>query len=141
MIKSLSVFALSMAVAALVFAAPPPNTVTASFKWLPDNSQMAGLSTNDYCTNIVVTFLSTVNVNIPTNNWPTVLFTPITAFLSQGPPGTTWTQQLSMDGNARFYAIVMTNNNGGSSPFSNLAPGLTAPLAGQIVQPLKVSTP
>jgi hypothetical protein len=129
---------LSIGVALIALAAPLPNTVTVNFKWVPDNTQMAGLSTNDYCTNITALVLSTVNVNQPTNQWPVVAILSVASLLSQGPPGTIWTNQLQMDGNARFYAIVMTNGNGGSSPFSNLAPGLTAPTAGTIPLPLKV---
>lgn len=126
------IFACAVAMAVL-----PDSTVFFSFKWLPDQTQMAGLSTNEYSTNITVTIVSTVNVATPTNQWPVVAAFPMSVFMTQGPPGTIWTNQLAMDGLSRFYAIVMTNGNGGSSPFSNLAPGLTAPVAG-VLLPLKV---
>ncbi len=119
----------------LVRAAPQPNNVTLYFSWLPDNSQMAGLSTNDYCTNITVVFYSTVNVNIPTNNWPIIGSVPVTSLLAQGPVGTVWTNRSQSDGNSRFYGFVMTNNNGGCSPFSNLAPGLVSPTSGTLLLP------
>ena len=119
----------------LVRAAPQPNKVTLCFTWLPDNTQMAGLSTNDYCTNITVVFYSTVNVNIPTNNWPIIGSVPVTNLLSQGPVGTVWTNQSVSDGNSRFYAFTLTNNNGGAAPFSNLAPGLVSPTSGALLMP------
>ena len=121
-------------VASTVIAASQ-STVTLAFSWLPDNTQMAGLSTNDYCTNIFVVFYSTKNVNQPTNQWPVVSFTPMINLLSQGAPGTIWTNQLTMDGNSRFYSLTMTNGNGGASPFSNVAPGLISPLAGVLYNP------
>ena len=132
------IIAAIIAIAAVAIAAPGPNSVTIYFKWLPDNTQMAGLSTNDYCTNISALVLSTPNVAVPTNLWPVVATLPVSPLLSQGPPGTTWSTVLQMDGQSRFYAVVMTNQNGGTSPFSNLAPGLTPPAAGTIPQPLKV---
>jgi len=122
----------------IALAAPPATTVTIPMKWMPDPANMAGLSTNDYCTNIVALILSTTNVNQPTNQWPVVASVPVPNLLLQGQPGTIWNYTLQMDGQSRFYAIVMTNGNGGSSPFSNLAPGLTAPTAGTIPLPLKV---
>ena len=130
------IIAAIIAIAAI--AASGPSNVTIYFKWLPDNTQMAGLSTNDYCTNISALVLSTPNVAVPTNLWPVVATLPVSPLLSQGPPGTTWSTVLQMDGQSRFYAVVMTNQNGGTSPFSNLAPGLTPPAAGTIPQPLKV---
>lgn len=119
------------------FAVLPTTTVLLSFKWLPDNTQMAGLSTNDYCTNITATFRSTTDVSLPTNLWPVVSFVPLTNFFNQGPLGSTWTNQIVIDGASRFWGVVMTNGNGGASPFSNLAPGLSAPAAG-VLMPLVV---
>ena len=128
----------SVAIALTILAVNPPTQVTLQWTWLPDNTQMAGLSTNDYCTNITVLVLSTPNVTTPTNQWPVVASIPVTNLLSQGAPGSLWTLQITMDGLSRFYAIVNTNGNGGASPFSNLAPGLTAPAPGKIQLPLRV---
>jgi len=127
-----------VAIAVTVAAVNPPTQVILKWTWLPDNTQMAGLSTNDYCTNITVLVLSTPNVATPTNQWPVVASIPVTSLLPQGPPGSLWSFQLTMDGLSRFYALVNTNGNGGASPFSNLAPGLTPPTAGVIQLPLKV---
>ncbi len=134
----ISVVILMAATCWYVYAAPPPTTATVSFKWLPDTNDMAGLSTNDYCTNITVVFYQTKNINQPTNQWPVVDSVPVPILLSQGMPGAVWSHQFPVDGKAAFYAIVMTNGNGGSSPFSNLAPGLTGPNAGVIILPLKL---
>lgn len=132
--KFASIIGLAFGIA-MISAAPPPNNVTLFFSWLPDNTQMAGLSTNDYATNITVVFYSTKNVNIPTNNWPIIGSVSVNSLLSQGPVGSTWMWQMVSDGNSRFYGIVMTNNNGGASPFSNLAPGLVAPTTGTLLTP------
>ena len=121
----------------VIHAAPPPTSVVATFNWLPDTNDMAGLSTNAYVTNITVVFYSTKNINQPTNQWPIIASTPMTPLLLQGPVGSQWTYSFPIDGKAAFYAIVMTNLNGGASPFSNLAPGLTGPNAGTLL-PLKL---
>ncbi len=118
-------------------AAAPPTTAVATFTWLPDTNDMAGLSTNAYVTNLTVLFYSTKNVNQPTNQWPIVAFTPLTPLLLQGPVGSLWTYSFPIDGKAAYYALTMTNLNGGASPFSNLAPGLTGPNTGTLL-PLKL---
>ena len=116
-------------------ALPSGNTVTINVKWLPDNTEMAGLSTNDYKTNISAVIYSTPNINQPTNQWP-VIASSLLVSLVESPPGI-YTYSFPMDGKSRFYAVVMTNGNGGTSPFSNLAPGLTGPNAG-VLLPLKL---
>jgi hypothetical protein len=127
----------AIALAIIIHAAPPPTQAVATFSFFPDTNDMAGLSTNDYITNITVVFFSTKNVNQPTNQWPVIASTPLTPLLLQGPVGTLWTYEFPMDGKSAFYALVMTNLNGGASPFSNLAPGLTGPNSG-ILFPLKL---
>jgi len=129
--KILSLLLLS---ASTVFA----TEVYESFSFVPNTNYMAGLSTNDYTTNLVVNILSTVNVNTPSNQWNIVVSTPMQQYLSQGPVGSTWTNLIVTDAKARFYTIQITNYNGVFSPFSVLAPALPAVEAGLIVQPLKV---
>ena len=128
--------ALSFAIS-ILYAAPPPTQAVATFSYLPDTNDMAGLSTNAYITNLAAVIYSTKNINQPTNQWPIVAWTPLTPLLLQGPVGTIWTYSFPMDGKAAFYALVLTNLNGGASPFSNLAPGLTGPNAGTLL-PLKL---
>ena len=125
----------AIALAIIIHAAPPPTQAVAKFNWLPDTNDMAGLSTNDYKTNITAVIYSTPNINQPTNQWP-VIASSLLVSLVESPPGI-YTYSFPMDGKSRFYAVVMTNGNGGSSPFSNLAPGLTGPNAG-VLLPLKL---
>jgi hypothetical protein len=128
---------LSICTILIAQAAPPPTTAVATFNFLPDTNDMAGLTTNAYITNITVLFYSTKNVNQPTNQWPIVAWTPLVSLLPQGPVGSWWVYSFPIDGKAAFYALTMTNGNGGASPFSNLAPGLTGPNTGTIL-PLKL---
>ncbi len=122
-------------IVAHLWSAAPPTMAVATFKWLPDTNDMAGLSTNDYKTNITAVIYSTPNINQPTNQWP-VIASAMLLSLVESPPGI-YTFAFPIDGKSRFYAVVMTNGNGGSSPFSNLAPGLTGPNAGTLL-PLKL---
>ena len=131
-IIGLSVVALALIA---IHAASPPTQAVAKFNWLPDTNDMAGLSTNDYKTNISAVIYSTPNINQPTNQWP-VIASSLLVSLVESPPGI-YTYSFPMDGKSRFYAVVMTNGNGGTSPFSNLAPGLTGPNAG-VLLPLKL---
>ncbi len=136
--RTLKLLSIPVLIVALrIWAAAPPTQAVATFQWMPDPNDMAGLSTNDYCTNITTVIYSTQNVAIPTNLWPAIASVKVSTLLSQGPPGTLWTYQFPIDGKSRFYGFVMTNGNGGTSPFSNLAPGLTGPNAGTL-QPLKL---
>ena len=112
-IIGLSVVALALIA---IHAASPPTQAVAKFNWLPDTNDMAGLSTNDYKTNISAVIYSTPNINQPTNQWP-VIASSLLVSLVESPAGT-YTYAFPMDGKSRFYAVVMTNGNGGTSPWS-----------------------
>lgn len=97
--------------------------ITLGFTWKPSVQETAGLTMNDYSTNIVFVFLSTTDVTQPTNTWPAFATIAATSFTNQNPIGLLWTNQFVADGSSRFYAIVVSNvTSGGTSPFSNLAP-------------------
>jgi hypothetical protein len=78
---------------------------------------MGGLSTNDYCTNLVLVIVSVKNITVPTNLWPVVQVTPVTQLLPQGPPPTWWTNTLAIDNSTRFYSGYVTNYNNEAGPF------------------------
>lgn len=105
-------------------------TLQAIFKWAPDSNQLAGLTVADYMTNITFWVYGSTNVALPLTSWVFVTNWQGAPFLSQGPAGSWWTNSIGSDGNARFYTVLVKNNNGGASPFSNLAPWLTDPLTG-----------
>ena len=128
------ILALVMFLADPVFA----TEVDLSFVFVPNTNFMAGLGTNDYTTNLVVNIQSTTNVNTPTNQWTTVISTPMQQYLTQGPVGSTWTNILFTDAKARFYTIQITNYNGVSSSFTQPAPALSAVEPASLNQPLKV---
>lgn len=124
-------FAVLLLTTLSLLAAPPSVPVTLSFTWTPSQAEMAGLSTNDYATNIVFVILSTVNVTQPTNQWPQVAVLPAPQFLNQGPVGTLWTNQMPFDGASRFFALIVSNTTSTTTSFfSNLAPWFQSSLPG-----------
>lgn len=118
-------------------AAPPAVSITLSFKWYPGQGELAGLSTNDYLTNIVFNLVSTPDVTMPTNQWPVFATWTATQFTNQGPAGSVWTNTITMADQSRFFAIVVSNIAVGAvSPFSNLAPWFQPPIPG-VLLPLR----
>ena len=88
---------------------------------------MVGLSTNDYCTNITIVVYTHTNLAVPMTNWFYSTNWNAASFLTQGPIGSMWNGIVPTDGNARWYTIQITNNNGIVSPFSKPAVLLTQP--------------
>jgi hypothetical protein len=93
------------------------NTVTITTSLALDNTQMGGMSTNDYCTNLVLVIYSSKNITTPTNLWPVVQVTPCSQLLPQGLPPTPWTNALAIDNSTRFYSAQVTNYNNEAGPF------------------------
>lgn len=116
-----TLLALLLSVTSLI-AAPPvtfTNTCTLQFTMLVDPSGLMGLTASDYATNFNYVVVSSPNVTTPTNQWTVVAVVPVKPLLSQGPPGTWWTNQIPIDGANRFFIGQYTNiSNGGVGPFS-----------------------
>lgn len=111
------------------------NRVSLGFTWVPLVSDMAGLSTNEYLTNITFRVYSTTNVALPLANWTQLAEWPAVNFLSQGPCGALWISQVTVDGASRFYVARSFSSKAsgdGLSPFSNTDFQLALPPSGTI---------
>lgn len=102
------------------------------FYWPLDPTDLGGLSTNDYMTNIVFNLYSSTNVSAPVQTWPLLLSVPGQSYLPQGLPGSTWSNAINVDSYPRFYVLQVSNQNGGVSPFSQVAPWVPNPGQGRL---------
>ena len=94
------------------------NTATLAFNMVVDNTQMGGLSTNQYATNFNVVIVTSPDIRVPLALWTPISTVPVSQLLTQGSPPATWTNQVPVDGATRFFSIQYTNwVNGGTSPF------------------------
>jgi hypothetical protein len=90
-----------------------------------DPAVMGGMTTNDYLTNYSIRIFTQTNITIPPTNY--ILYTNYVPniFLSQGPPGTVWSNTVPTPTNTCFFISQCTNvSNGGAGPFSHPFPFL-----------------
>lgn len=94
----------------LAFGSGPTNgPIKIQIEWYPDPAQMAGLSTNDYMTNIDSFVLySTTNIAAP-------VWSPVTNL----PPAVGWSTNLvTAPLNSTFFTATTKTKKGSESPFS-----------------------
>lgn len=119
-------------------AGPTTNNVTFYFHWFGPQDY-AGLTTNDFFSQVTFRVYSSTNVSLPMNQWPLYATWAGLPFLNQGPVGTQWTNQIAVTfTSARFFAFTVFHPKaaGGESPFSNLD-YLLAPLPPGMLDQLK----
>lgn len=120
-------------------AAPISTNVTFYFHW-PGPSDFAGMTTNDYMTNIMFYIYSTTNTANPVTTWPLYSTWQGTMFLVQGPIGSQWTNTIPVDfTGARFFSMRAYSPRaagGGYSPFSAVD-FILAPLVTGTIDSLK----
>jgi hypothetical protein len=125
--KTLAAIGIGLSLCSAPIQAAPPNstnTVTAVLTMIVDPSVLGGMNSSQYASMFSAVLISSPDITVPTNLWPVHVIIPVTNLLSQGLPGTAWTNPIVTDGATRFFLSAYTNvvNGGPLGPFSPAAP-------------------